>query len=484
MRDDPDTTPNDPNGRKLIDGKPDPAQLPAPDAGKPVMLESVKPAPLEPARPAWPEPPKPGGPGKEKPSEPKPRNPAPPTPHRRTWLWIALLILAAVALFLVFRACRSNSATAAKGKAGANGRGGQQAAAAIEEGKATTGNINIYVDALGTVTPVYTVTLYSQVTGQVLEVHYQEGQMVKKGDPLVDIDPRPYQSTLTQAEGALERDQGLLAQAVMDLKRYQAAWARNAIPRQQMEDQEKIVQQDQGTVKADQGTVDYDKVELSYCHIVSPITGRVGLRLVDPGNTVFSGNSSTLAVITQLQPITIVFNVSEDDLAQIQSQLQGGRTLEVDAYDRSNEKEIEAGKLTSLDNQVDTTTGTIKFRAEFPNKHLNLFPNQFVNARLLVKTLKNVVLIPTGAVQRNGTNAFVYVIQPDNTAVVQQITILTSNEKETAVTGLNAGTNVATSGFDRLDNNVAVTVTGNGSQPAQNNQGHGSNSGPGGSTTP
>lgn len=473
MRDDPDTTPDDPNGRKLIDGKPDPAQLPAPEAGRPVMIE--------PARPARPEPPKPGAPGKEKPSAPGSRKPAPPPPHRRTWLWISLLILAVVATFLVFRSCKSNSTTAAKGKAGANGRGAQQAAAAITDGPATTGNINIYVDALGTVTPVYTVSLYSQITGQVLEVHFKEGEMVKKGDSLVDIDPRPYQSTLTQAEGSLEHDQGLLDQAVMDLKRYQAAWARNAIPRQEMEDQEKIVQQDQGSVKSDQGTVDYDKVELSYCHIVSPITGRVGLRLVDPGNTVFSGSSSTLAVITQLQPITIVFNVSEDDLAQVQSQLKGGSTLEVDAYDRANEKEIEAGKLTSLDNQVDTTTGTIKFRAEFPNKNLTLFPNQFVNARLLVKTLKNVVLIPTAAVQRNGTSAFVYVIKPDNTAVVQQIAILTSNEKEAAVEGLNAGTNIATSGFDRLDNNVAVSV--NNSTPAtQSNQGQGSNSGPGGTT--
>ncbi len=461
----------------------EPALLPAPDNGKPVLLEPVKPMALEPAKPAPAGPSQPG-PGKEKPPNPAPGKPAAAAPPRRhTRLWTALGILALIALFLVYRSCSGNSSTAKKGNGGVNGRGGEQAAAAITAAPSKTGNINIYVDALGTVTPIYTVTLYSQITGQVLEVHYREGQMVKKGDPLIDIDPRPYQTTLTQAEGNLERDQGLLAEAVMDLKRYQAAWDKNAIPRQELEDQEKIVQQDQGTVKADQGTADYDKVQLSYCHIVSPITGRVGLRLVDPGNTVFSGNSSTLAVITQLQPITIVFNVSEDNLAEVQSQLRGGRTLEVDAYDRSNEKEIEAGKLTSLDNEVDTTTGTIKFRAEFPNKNLSLFPNQFVNARLLVKTLRNVVLVPAAAVQQNGTSAFLYVVKPGNTVAVQQVTVLTSNERESAVQGLNAGVNVATSGFDRLDNNVTVSV--NNTPPSQpNNQGHGSTSGPGGSTTP
>jgi len=307
--------------------------------------------------------------------------------------------------------------------------------------------------------------------------------MVNKGDPLIDIDPRPYESTLTQAEGTLQHDEGLLAQARMDLDRYRAAWDRNAIARQQLEDQEKLVIQYAGTVKADQGTVDYDKVQLSYCHIVSPISGRVGLRLVDPGNTIFAGSSSTLVVITQLQPITVVFNVSEDDLPQVQAQLHGSRGgLEVDAFDRADEKQLASGKLTSLDNEVDTTTGTVKFRAEFPNKNLTLFPNQFVNARLLLKTLRGVTLVPSAAVQHNGTQAFVYVVKPDNTVVVQQITTLTSNDQETAVQGLNPGVTVATSGFDRLENGVLVSVRGMPSQ--QNNQEHGSTQGPGGNSTP
>jgi len=401
----------------------------------------------------------------------------PPRPRRRRWPWILALLLAALIVFLIFRG-QSGGPPAGKEAAG----GKKAAGAAITVGQSSTGNMNIYVDALGTVTPTYTVTLYSQITGQVVAVHYQEGQMVNKGDPLIDIDPRPYQAMLTQAEGNLEHDQGLLDEAKMDLARYQAAAARNAIPRQQLEDQEKIVIQYQGVVKADQGTVDYDQVQLSYCHITSPITGRVGLRLVDPGNTVFSGSSSTLVVITQLQPITVVFNVSEDDLPQVQSQLRAGRSLEVDAFDRANEKQIATGKLTSLDNEVDTSTGTIKFRAEFPNKNLSLFPNQFVNARLLVDTLRQVTLVPSPAVQHNGDNAFVYIVNPGNKVSVQQITVLNSNDQETAVQGLNPGVTVATSGFDRLENGAQVTIRGQPqTQPQKNNPGHGSNQSPGGS---
>jgi membrane fusion protein, multidrug efflux system len=368
-------------------------------------------------------------------------------------LWVILILGVLLAVFLVYYF------TKPKTPAGAAGGGrGQNGPAAITVGKTAAGNINVYVSALGTVTPVSTITLYSQITGVVMSVHYREGQIVHKGDPLVDIDPRPYQANLTQAEGVLEHDQGVLAQAEMDLARYQTAWARNAIAKQQLDDQEKAVLQFQGTVKADQGTVDFDKVQLAYCHIVSPINGRVGLRLVDPGNTVFSGSSSTLVVITQLQPITVVFNVSEDDLPGVQTELKGNRVMEVDAFDRADEKNLEAGKLTSLDNQIDTTTGTVKFRASFPNTNLVLFPNQFVNARLLERTLDNATLAPTSAVQYNGTAAFVYIVNPNNTVAVQPVTVVTGNEKVTAVTGVNNGVTVATSGFDRLENGAHVQV--------------------------
>ncbi|ADW70959.1 efflux transporter, RND family, MFP subunit (plasmid) [Granulicella tundricola MP5ACTX9] len=403
------------------------------------------------------------------------------------WIWITAIIVIVVAILLVERGKSDKTSTkagaggAAAGKSG--GGRGQQGPAAITVGQSKTGNINVYVDALGTVTPTNTVTIYSQITGKVMAVYYREGQIVRKGQPLIDIDPRPYEATLTQAEGTLQHDQGVLAEARIDLERYQIAFSKNAIARQQLEDQQQVVLQDEGTVKTDEGTVAYDKVQLSYCHIVSPINGRVGLRLVDPGNTVFSGTGSTLVVVTQLQPITVVFNVSEDDLPAIQAQLKGGRTLEVDAYDRANDKQIEAGKLNSLDNQIDTTTGTVKFRAGFNNTGLTLFPNQFVNARLLEKTLKGTVLVPSAAVQHNGTQAFVYVVKPNKTVGVQNVTALTSDEKDTAVQGLGAGTDVATSGFDRLENGVPVLI--NQKAPGQAAaQGHGSNGSAGGSTTP
>jgi multidrug efflux system membrane fusion protein len=404
--------------------------------------------------------------------------------HKRTsiWVWIILFLVILLAVFLVVRLIHAKPA-AATGAGG--GRHGNQGPAAITVGQSQIGNINIYDDALGTVTPLNTVTVYSQITGQVQSVHYREGQIVRKGDPLVDIDPRPYEATLAQAEGTLQRDQAVLAQANIDLARYRAAYARNAIAKQTLDDQEQAAIQDQGTVQTDQATVAYDKVELAYCHIVAPISGRVGLRLVDPGNTVFSGSSSTLVVITQLNPITVVFNVSEDDLPQIETQLKAHKSLEVDAYDRGDTKEIEKGKLNALDNQIDTTTGTLKFRATFANKNYDLFPNQFVNARLLVKTLTDTVLIPTAAVQHNGTAAFVYVVtngapkssEPASkpaegdekqgqekqeaanaTVTVQPITVLTSNENETAVQGINAGLTLATSGFDRLENKAPVAV--------------------------
>lgn len=374
--------------------------------------------------------------------------------HRN--LFIILLVIVVIALALVYYY--------SKPSAGKQAGSSATPPAAITVGQSTTGDINIYVNAIGTVTPVYTVTVYSQITGQVMSVHYREGQMVRKGDPLIDIDPRPYEATLTQAQGNLEHDQGVLAQARMDLERYKEAWEKNAIAKQQYEDQEQLVVQTEGTVKADQGTVAYDQVQLAYCRITAPISGQVGLRLVDPGNTVFSGSSSILVVITQLQPITVVFNVSEDSLPQIEAQLKSGRKLSVDAFNRTDDKILDSGKLTSLDNQVDTTTGTIKFRAEFPNKNLILFPNQFANARLLVNTLKSVTLVPSAAVQHNGAAAFVYIVQSNKTVSVQPVTTLTSSEQVTAVQGVNAGLTLATSGFDRLENGALVSVRGQNAQ--------------------
>jgi multidrug efflux system membrane fusion protein len=322
----------------------------------------------------------------------------------------------------------------------------------------TKGDIGVYLAAIGTVTPVYTSSITAQASGVITAVHYREGQLVRKGEALIDIDPRPYQAQLLQAQGALERDVNILGQAQMDLKRYQTAWARNAINRQLLDDQEKIVLQDQGTVKNDQGTVNYDKVQLSYCHITAPITGRVGLRLVDPGNVVQASGTTVLVVITQEQPITVVFTLAEDSLTAVQARMRQMRTLPVEASDRSQTNKIATGKLTSIDNQIDTTTGTVKLRASFDNKDGALFPNQFVNTKLLVNTLNDVTLVPTNAIQHNGQVAFLYVIA-NGTAQVRNIKIGVADAGLTEVQGINPGEVIATSSFDKLQKGSRVVLS-------------------------
>jgi len=307
-------------------------------------------------------------------------------------------------------------------------------------------------------------------------VFYKEGQMVHKGDPLLQIDPRPYQAALTQVEGQLAHDEAVLAQARTDLTRYQTAFAQNAVAQQQVFDQEQAVKQDEGTVKNDQGLLDTAKVNLVYCNITSPIDGRVGLRLVDPGNIVQANSTTALVVITQLQPITVIFSVAEDYLEQIQQQVRHGQKLRVDALDRTQATTLASGSLLTLDNQVDTTTGTVKLKAIFDNKNGNLFPNQFVNAKLLVETQHGVVLIPTPAIQRNGQQAFVYVIKSDNTASVQNITAGTNDSNNTAVQGLQAGQVVAVNGFDKLQDGIKVEKR-KGSPNGTGNAGSGNSSG-------
>jgi membrane fusion protein, multidrug efflux system len=332
----------------------------------------------------------------------------PPKKRRHRWIWAVILIAFGLLFYWVITERR-----AAQPAAG-GGRRGVIAGMAVPVVPATakTGSLGIYLEAIGTVTPVYFVSITAQVTGVIDEVHYREGQMVKKGDPLIDIDARQYEAQLTQAQGALERDQNLLAEAQMDLTRYQQAWAKNAIPRQTLEDQEKLVLQDQGTVKNDEGTVQYDQVQVGYCHITSPITGRVGLRLVDPGNLVTANSTTTLVVVTQLQPITVIFTLAEDDLDQVLAQMRHGKQLGVDAWNRDRTTKLASGKLMTVDNQIDTTTGTVKLRAQFTNAHSELFPNEFVNTRLLVNTLDNQIMVPSSAIQHNGDVAYVYLIKP------------------------------------------------------------------------
>ena len=376
-------------------------------------------------------------------------------PHKsggaRFFVWAAILLVFALIFWMVLRH-HEQAQSAASSRRGVSGP------VTITTAAAKKGNIGVYLDAIGTVTPVYTDSITAEVTGLVTQVHYTEGQLVRKGQALIDIDPRPYEAQLVQAEGALERDTYVLEQAKMDLQRYRDAWARNGIPRQTLEDQEKIVLQDQGTVKNDQGTVQYDKVEVAFCHITSPIAGRVGLRLVDPGNVVQSSGATTLAVITQLQPITVIFTVSEDNIAQVQGQMRQGKRLNVDAFDRAQQKKIASGKLLTFDNQIDTTTGTVKMRALFANKDNSLFPNQFVNTKLLVNTLQGVTLIPTSAIQHNGDTSFVYVIQ-NNTAQIRDVKPGVADSGMTAVEGINPGDVVANSSFEKLQNNSKIVVS-------------------------
>jgi len=384
---------------------------------------------------------------------PPARNSDKPTWRRFLWWGLALLFLGVI-LLLVFRNHDDSKSSAAA----PSSRRGATGPVTVTIATAQKGDIGVYLEAIGTVTPVYTASITSQVTGMVTEVHYREGQLVRKGDPLINIDSRPYQAQLLQAQGALERDTNVLAQATMDLERYREAWAKNSIPKQTLDDQEKIVLQDQGTVKNDQGTVQYDEVQVAFCHITAPITGRVGLRLVDPGNVVQSAGSTILAVITQLQPITVIFTAAEDSLAPVQAQTRHGQRLTVDAFDRAQQTKIATGKLLTFDNQIDTTTGTVKMRALFDNKDESLFPNQFVNARLLVNTQQGVTLIPTSAIQHNGQTSFVYVIQND-TAQIRNIKTGVTNGGNTAVQGINPGEVVADSSFDKLQNNSKIVVS-------------------------
>jgi membrane fusion protein, multidrug efflux system len=382
--------------------------------------------------------------------------------RRRSVVWIVLLLIIGLAFYFAWHY--------RGGRTAARDRQGPPGAVTITAATAKKGNIGVYLDAIGTVTPVYTSSITAQVNGIVDAVHYTEGQMVQKGDPLVDINPGIYHAQLVQAQGTLEHDIHLLAQAKMDLQRFRDAWARNAIQRQMLEDQEKLVLQLEGTVKFDEGTVQLAEVQLAYTHITAPIAGRVGLRLIDPGNLVqanqTSTNTSPLVVITQIQPITVVFTIAQDNIGEVQAQVRKGGALIADAYDRSVAAKIATGKLLTLDNQIDTTTGTVKLRAIFENRTQALFPNQFVNVRLLVRTLRGVTLIPTNAIQHNGQEAFVYVIR-QGVARTQTIKPGTADSGMTEVAqGLKPGDVVATSSFEKLRNNSSVVISSRGGRAA------------------
>ncbi len=392
------------------------------------------------------------------------RRPAPPPDIKkrsRTKFRIGVGIVVVLLAFATFETVRWVKIAPSTG-----GRFPQGAQQSVGAATATIGDIREIVNALGTVTPLATVTVQTQINGQLTDVGFTEGQLVKQGDFLAQIDARPYEILKAQYEGQLAHDQGLLEQAKSDLKRYQTLAQQNSIARQQADNQVLIVKQYEGTVRVDQALIDAQALNITYCHIVSPITGRVGLRLVDPGNYVQTSATSGIAIITQLQPITVVFSVPEDELPVIMPQFNAGAVLQVTAYDRANLRELAAGRVSAVDNQIDTTTGTVKVRAQFDNPDNTLFPNQFVNARLLVETLKNVVTVPTSAIQRGAPGAYVYVVNADSTVSVRQIGVGVIDGTTAEVkSGLSAGERVVVDGTDRLRDGLHVSVVSENGQP-------------------
>jgi len=369
-----------------------------------------------------------------------------PTHHGWVWLSLCAVLLAGVIAYFLWP--KSTKAAAAP-----------PPPIPVVAATSHKGDIGVYYSGLGAVTPLATVTVKSRVDGQLMSVRYREGDTVHQGDLLVEIDDGPYRAALTQAEGQLMRDQAALENARIDLIRYQQLVPQKAIPEQQLATQQATVHQDEGVVKLDEGQIESAKVNLAYCKIAAPATGRIGLRLVDPGNIVQTADTNGLLVITQMDPISAIFTISEDQLQVVLKRMAAGQTLEVDAYSRDAKTKLAQGSLTTLDNQIDPATGTLKLRATFENAKGTLFPNQFVNARLLVQEKHGVTLVPTAAVQRNSQATYVYVVKADSTVTVRSIAIGTTEGDDSEVTsGLAPGEVVVMTGVDKLQEGTKVNA--------------------------
>jgi multidrug efflux system membrane fusion protein len=339
------------------------------------------------------------------------------------------------------------------------GRGQSGAPVPVGVSPVVKGDMPVTLSQLGTVTPLAMVTVKTQISGYLVQVAFKEGQMVNKGDFLAQIDPRPYQVALEQAQAQLAKDQALLRNAQLDMQRYNTLVAQNSIAKQTRDTQVSLVAQNEATVKADQAQIDAQKLNLTYCRIVSPVTGRVGLRQVDPGNYVQTSDPNGIVVVTQLQPISVIFTLPEDNLPEVMKRVRAGASLPVTAYDRTGSTELAQGKLDTVDNQIDTTTGTVKLRAIFDNDQEVLFPNQFVNVKLLVNTLHDADIVPNSAVQRGAPGTFVYVVKPENTVGVQKVKLgPTDGQRIAILSGLEPGESVVIDGTDRLRDGAKVTV--------------------------
>ncbi|KVF62283.1 RND transporter MFP subunit [Burkholderia cepacia] len=376
----------------------------------------------------------------------------------------------------------TGAGASAAGGGGHRGRGGPAAMANIPQpvqvATATQGEMPIVLSALGTVTPLANVTVKTQLSGYLQSVSFQEGQIVRKGDVLAQIDPRPYQVALENAEGTHARDAALLATARLDLKRYQTLLAQDSIASQTVDTQASLVKQYEGAVKTDQAAIDSAKLNLTYARITAPVSGRVGLRQVDPGNYVTPGDTNGIVVITQLQPMSVIFTTSEDNLPQILKQVNAGLKLSVTAYNRNNTVPLETGSLATLDNQIDTSTGTVKLRANFDNKEGMLFPNQFVNTRLLVDVMRNATIVPTSAVLTGSIGQFVYVVKPDNTVTVRKVKVgPVDGERTSIVSGVSLGERVVTDGSDRLREGAKISIPADKPKGASGARGAGAASG-------
>jgi multidrug efflux system membrane fusion protein len=384
-------------------------------------------------------------------------------PSGSGWRWFWLFVLVLVCAGAWYTWSKGGLTPAAAGSAPPKtGKKGGSGAVPVVAVKAKRGNIGVYINGLGNVTPIYTDSVKSRVDGELMQVHFKEGDIVQKGDLLIEIDPRPYQVALEQAEGQLARDQAILENAKVDLDRYANLLKQNAVNEQQWATQKALVGQTEGIVKTDQGVINADKLNLTYCKITASITGRVGLRLVDPGNIVHATDSNPMLVITQVQPISAIFTVAEDDLPRVLRKLAAGQHLQVDAYDRAGYltgSKLGTGTLETVDNQIDPTTGTLRLRANFDNSNKLLFPNQFVNLRLLLEVKSGVVLVNSAVIQRTTTTTYVYVVKDDKTATVRPITVgITEGDYTEIPSGLDAGDVAVMTGVDKLSEGTPVTV--------------------------